>query len=842
MTSLVYAVFHIATLQCSVRPEISPCTCETGKAVNHVELSCQKLESFNAVVDSLANKLNPDMKIDLQITYSHLDDLEMRSFRDMNFNLYKLRMQWNGLRSLPELPFRGLSNLTYFSVADNELDEIPKHALNHMPILQTLDVGRCNIRAVQQDDLRGIQAVTNLILPSNNITRLDRGAFPQSLMILHLGRNQLDSLNGSLYELNQLQSLFINANNISELDGELPDGTLPEGSKLRLLMAHNNRLERLPANMAGMHNLETINIHFNRLRSFDRVLRNAQYLSELLANNNELEYLARDEFQACRQMETLNLACNHIRSLNSSLHSMAKLKIGNFSFNDMEEFSMEELHGLRSLKILDLSYNRIQRLLPAHVPELPLIELRLEHNQLITLDAALAGLNHLRILSLPNNRIELILPGDFSGMHRLEILDLTDNQLIELKQLETTTLPNLKILKVAYNNITKLERDFFGLPVLCQVNLTNNHITTISSELVTNTRCKNHNVPGKLEIYLDDNPIMCDVRLNELCRLMAAQDARIRGRSRCFENDQEVCTVLPMLYNIDYPMLVAKINMGDAEDVKPMVRMLMPSSSSPILIKNNDELLPPIIATLGQPLINPVIIAAPALSPSLLLATTTPAPPSETKTEISETTTTTTTTTTTPRTTTTTTTTATPATITSSTTFQPAAVVEMVTTTAPTTTTTSTTTPQPNDTLPVVLDIEEPHLRPNDTQQPAAAAMGNNNETNNAADSLPMPVPGEQQAEQKPEQSLLPAAGEQLEQRVADTVAKTEYETVDFIPNVVLATPTPLPLPPPSKTNLLEEDADSQSNSVHEEYPSVLLGDMGHAAQDLQIPEEPPEE
>lgn len=64
-------------------------------------------------------------------------------------------------------------------------------------------------------------------------------------------------------------------------------------------------------------------------------------------------------------------------------------------------------------------------------------------------------------------------------------------------------LPNLKVLKLAYNKITKLEHDFYGLPVLCQVNLTNNQIKTISSELVTNTRCKNHNVPGKLEIHLD---------------------------------------------------------------------------------------------------------------------------------------------------------------------------------------------------------------------------------------------------------------------------------------------------------------------------------------------------
>ncbi|EDW17786.1 insulin-like growth factor-binding protein complex acid labile subunit [Drosophila mojavensis] len=803
MASVMYAVFHFAALQCSARPEISPCTCEMGKAFNHVELACEKLESFNAVVDSLANKLNSDVNIDLKITHSQLDDLEMRSFRDMNFNIYKLRMQWNGLRSLPELPFRGLSNVTYLSVADNELDEIPKHVLNHMPLLQTFDISRCNIRVVQQDDLKGIQKITNLILPSNNITRLDRGAFPLSLLILHLGRNQLESLNGSLAELTNLHSLFINANNISDLDKELPDG-----SKLRLLMAHNNRLEHLPANMATMDDLEIIHLHFNRLRSFDRVLRNAQHLTELLANNNELEYLAQDEFQSCRQLDTLNLACNHIRSLNFSLHPMVKLTRGNFSFNDIEEFSMEELHGMRSLRVLDLSYNRIQRLLPAHKhsPELALIDLRLDHNQIVTLDSALAGLSHLRILSLPENRIEYLQPGDLNGMNRLEILDLTANQLVELKQLETTLLPSLKILKVAYNNITKLEHDFYGLPMLCQVNLTNNQISSISSELVTNTRCKNHNVPGKLEMFLDDNPIMCDVRLNELCRLMIAQDARIRGRSQCFENDQEVCTVLPMLYNYDLPLLVTKLKIVDAEDAKPLVQMLVPS---PILIKNNDELLPPIIATLGQPLINPVIIAAPpAVAPTLLLAAAATTPPPV----LGEANTTNPTTTTTSSTTSTTTTTTTtnPPTVGAATTPTPANPMDMVTTTAPTTTTTSTTTPQPNDTLPVVLDIEEPNqMKPSQM-----------NATDEAVELPPEPKPNP------------------VEQAEADTVAKTEYETVEYIPNVVLV-PTPVPA---SKSNLLDEDADSQSNSVHEEYPSVLLGDVEHAAQNLQIPEEPPEQ
>ncbi|EDW73151.1 uncharacterized protein Dwil_GK17391 [Drosophila willistoni] len=827
MTSLVYTVFHIATLHCSVRPEISPCTCETGKSMNHVELSCEKLESFNAVVDSLANKLNPDLNIELKITHSQLDDLEMRSFTDMNFNLYKLRMQWNELRSLPELPFRGLSNVTYLSVGDNELDEIPKHVLNHMPRLLTLDIGRCNIQAVQQEDFKGIQMVTNLILPSNNINRLDRGSFPLSLQILHLGRNQIESLNGSLHELDKLQSLFINANNISNLDGELPDGSI-----LKLLMAHNNRLERLPANMAKMMNLETIHLHFNRLRSFDGVLKHAKYLNELYANNNELEYLAQDEFQMCELMETLHLDCNHIRSLNSSLHSMGKLKIANFSFNEIEEFSMEELHGLRSLKLLDLSNNRIQRLIPSRnsIKDLPLRDLHLDNNQIITLDSALAGLGNLRLLNLPHNKLKYILPSDFEGMHILELLDMTGNQLTELKPLENTILPSLRILKVAFNNITKLERDFHGLPVLCQVNLTNNQIMSISSELVSNTRCKNHNVAGKLEMYLDDNPIMCEVGLNEICRLMAAQDARIRGRSQCFENDQEVCTVLPMLYKIDLPLLVTQLNEK---------QMIVPS---PIL-------LPPIIATLGQPIINPVILAPPVTlevtTTPAPIPSTTPAPPTpaasvapsvllavELEKDLNETTITmpaiTNPNTTTATTTSTTTTTTTAATTTTTTLLSQLGATEVVTTTAPTTTTTSTRTPKPNETLPVILDIEEPtNLTPNVADPNGNETAGlSPKEQQEQEDAVVSPVDVDEQRHEQ--------AHERDHDHDHDSVAKTEYETVEYIPNLVqpaMAAPTP---PPPSKMNLLEEDSDSVSNSVHEEYP--------HAAQSLQIPEEPPEE
>lgn len=65
-----------------------------------------------------------------------------------------------------------------------------------------------------------------------------------------------------------------------------------------------------------------------------------------------------------------------------------------------------------------------------------------------------------------------------------------------------TFLPNLLRLDASYNNLTKLERDFHGLPVLCSADLSNNRITSISPELVAKTRCSSHGVVNKLEILL----------------------------------------------------------------------------------------------------------------------------------------------------------------------------------------------------------------------------------------------------------------------------------------------------------------------------------------------------
>ncbi|XP_036336811.1 toll-like receptor 7 [Rhagoletis pomonella] len=841
MASFVYAVWsitNVASVHCAVRPELSPCTCEPIYADNYVELSCEKVDSFHQIVDALSNKFDPDVNISLKISHSQLEDLEMRSFMDMKLKLVKLRMQWNSLRSVPELPFRGLSNVEYLSVGDNELEEIPKHMLNHMPIVKTFDMGRCRIRSVLQDDLKGIQMVVNLFLPSNNIKRLDKGAFPTSLFTLHLGRNQIENLNGTLRHLDKLESLFINMNRISSLDNELP-----ESNRLKLIMAQNNRLDRLPESMRYMHKLENLHVQHNCIRTFDAIFKHAKNLNEFHAFNNEIEYLRQDDFLECEMLEDIDFSVNHIKSLNNSLLPLSRLYRANISYNEIEEFSMNEIRGLVMLRHLMLNNNKIKRLTGHQENNIDqnsyLFELNLDHNELKTLDGALMGLNSLRILSLSFNQLERILPEDFIGLAKLEILDLSHNQLLTLKEMERTFLPNLKILKAAYNNITRLEKDFHGLPVLCQANLTSNQISSISSELVSQTRCMNHNVPGKLELYLDDNPILCDNRLNELCPIMLKQETRIRGKSQCFESDQEVCTVLPMLFVNNYPLIIpTQLSQQVLANAKPVV--IVPLLNQPL--NNADDVLPPLIAPLGKPILKPIIIAP--------LSAITPTTSS---------TTTTTTTTTTP---------------------EPIANEKDETLEAPTkptapiletnetgdaehihvagkpnmaegyavTTTTITSAPNTAKESPNMIDLN------NNTMETTFdgkidATVGEKVPTAEAdifkeTEEQPLQPPqvlSELTKIVAPPVAVVPSSAVAVEEVAEVAIPKTvsmapptEYATVEYIPNLDEFLPGNRQPP-----NVLEED--SNSNSVHEEFPSVVLADLDNAPQSLLTPDEPPE-
>lgn len=69
-------------------------------------------------------------------------------------------------------------------------------------------------------------------------------------------------------------------------------------------------------------------------------------------------------------------------------------------------------------------------------------------------------------------------------------------------------MPTLETLNASYNLLTTMGKDFHGLPVLCAADLSYNNIASMTIDLVSNTRCSNHGVVGKLEIILEGKKLV----------------------------------------------------------------------------------------------------------------------------------------------------------------------------------------------------------------------------------------------------------------------------------------------------------------------------------------------
>lgn len=337
--------------------------------------------------------------------------------------------------------FQNLSKVEVLSLADNPIPEIPRESFEYMSNIGTLDIARGKIKTVRSDDFSHLKNLQTLVIASNEIELLERDCFPKTLNHLHIGRNQVSSLNGTIQNLSDLTLLFINGNKLTTLEEELPDAP-----HLVMLMASDNQIEKLPKTFAKLTALDTCYFNDNKLRSLDGLFSHRSILIRLYLENNKIESLAQDEFLKSENIDELILASNAIPSLNKSLLYITNLRHANFSENMLSEFSMQEIYGLMKLRHLDLSHNRIEKLTGrmenlADIPSRTLLyRLLLDNNLLKSLDGALAGLSNLRRLFLANNLLENIYAEDFERMEELEILDLSNNR---LKSLEAFSKVNL---------------------------------------------------------------------------------------------------------------------------------------------------------------------------------------------------------------------------------------------------------------------------------------------------------------------------------------------------------------------------------------------------------------
>lgn len=200
---------------------------------------------------------------------------------------------------------------------------------------------------------------------------------PNIVKHLHIGRNLLTTLNGTLRDMSELEWLFINSNRLTNLDGQLPQNE----NKLTLIHASNNLLEKLPQDLKNLQRIESLFFQQNLITSLDGAVSKSRRLKRLQLTSNRIRtvsfrisknykavsnlfvlQLAENEFLETEMLQDLQLGHNFITSLNNSLLPLRSLRCVNLTHNLLTEFSLQEIRGLPMLSIVDASHNRISKL------------------------------------------------------------------------------------------------------------------------------------------------------------------------------------------------------------------------------------------------------------------------------------------------------------------------------------------------------------------------------------------------------------------------------------------------------------------------------------------------
>nr|CAD7260995.1 unnamed protein product [Timema shepardi] len=101
MSTFLYTLLGLtvgSSLHCSVRREISPCTCRVQEPdTDTTVVACERMASFSQVVQALQYKFPSDADITLKIAYSQLEDLEGHSLQELGLAVTNLKLNHDNL-------------------------------------------------------------------------------------------------------------------------------------------------------------------------------------------------------------------------------------------------------------------------------------------------------------------------------------------------------------------------------------------------------------------------------------------------------------------------------------------------------------------------------------------------------------------------------------------------------------------------------------------------------------------------------------------------------------------------------------------------------------------------
>lgn len=413
--------------------------------------------------------------------------------------------------------------------------------------LNTLDLSHNPLQRIEPDPFDHMTSLEHLKLNGCNLTYISSEAFShlENLRELELAYNELKTLNwrNVLTPLVRLEHLNIRHTGITSLPGD----AFAKNLYLRELSLADNELGHLDIEETLGHNLHSLqSLDLSNCNLQDRLseeaFRNASVLRVLNLSGNPM--FASDLTAVLRhlpKLHKLSLSNCNLRRLPNAFHLLEHLEELDISHNPLNDAFIRLLNPLKSLEYLDMSYCNLGHVGSHTFAQMTFLKkLILSGNEIYTLEEGLfANLTSLQSLELNNcdlttpidpnifgdrqstNIMELKLSGNPlvipdegsllpAQLSNLEVLDLSNCNILHLNENIFSTTGNLTQLNLSGNSISGMENLNFlkRLHGLEHLDLSYNQLRTIHPKIFKNN-------PHLQSINLLGNPFMCNCSIVE---------------------------------------------------------------------------------------------------------------------------------------------------------------------------------------------------------------------------------------------------------------------------------------------------------------------------------------
>ncbi|XP_051987308.1 vasorin b [Xyrauchen texanus] len=239
----------------------------------------------------------------------------------------------NGIETLSQEDFDGLSNLEMLDLSQNKLTELPDRVFEPLSSLLNLDLSANQIVHISQESFAGLELLERLYLYNNFIESIHPAAFDglELLIELKLQGNKLTTL--PALKMPHLLLLDLRFNSIPT-----PGPKRLHTPKLESLKLGGLGLTRLDEDLLGsFKNLHELDISNNQLTTFPPVLREARGLVTLSLGGNPMGPLKWEDFEKLTELQELDISNLSLQGLSETLTQLfpllKKLTVAENPFN-----------------------------------------------------------------------------------------------------------------------------------------------------------------------------------------------------------------------------------------------------------------------------------------------------------------------------------------------------------------------------------------------------------------------------------------------------------------------------------------------------------------------------